>query len=358
MSSIGADPEAFIIDKLTRQAIPAHRQGLPPKHAAWLLGNGGKVLRDGYAIEFNPTHSTCRYVMSSNFYQVLRRLAGKFVGPNEDVVFQSAMPIDLATLEDAPGDVSEFGCEGAWNAYEQRVLKPEIHGPTHPLRYTGGHIHGSFDYGTKVEWAKDLENVFLWAKMEDRWLGLLTTYIAGSEWLRLRRKYYGQAGEFRLQDHPFTVAAVEYRTPGSEIWSHPALLSLSLGVFRQVYENFRKFRDSYDPTQEKEVRAAIDAGVSHDSLLDLIPDMPGWYSKKLLKRARNYFAPLMHEPLMCHAETYQNWASNRYGWREWCKEQGFEHYRNDYRSNDEERHAPLDDKKLLELNKVWEKEAA
>jgi len=354
---IGADPEAFILHGKDKTPVPAHERGFPPK-ALPLRTDQGKLIRDGYAVEFNPTVQSCRYILSNVFYALMRN-AAKRLQPGDGLYTHSTIEIDPATLEDAPSDVAEFGCEGAWNAYIGSLCKPEIHGPTHPYRYSGGHFHQSVGRAaeTYVSWAKKLENVFLWAKMQDRYTGLISTYLTGSELSALRRRYYGQAGEFRLQDHGAEYAAsLEYRTPGSEVFGHPAVLSLCLGLFRHIYEYFDQFKDSYDPTKEAQVRDAINAGVSHDDLLDLIPELPGWYSHKVLKLTRKKIAPLMHQDLVPNLDGYMLHTGQRGGWLEWCQSLGWNHYRDDYRSNDDR---PLEmTEKLLKKNLKWEKEVA
>lgn len=334
MSNVGADPEAFVRSK-KGVWIPAHWSGLPFKQAPVEILAMGKLLRDGYAVEFNPAFAYCRYILAWHFNALLQAVQGRFLKNEESLIPQSAIEIDLDTLEDAPSDVSEFGCEGAWNAYTQSVLKPEIDGPSHPYRYSGGHLHQSFNWGCKVPWFDNMPDVFLWAKLQDRYLGLISTYITGSEWSGLRRQYYGQAGEFRIQEYPKAVAGLEYRTPGSEIWCHPALLSFMLGMFRHIYENFEAYKDHYSPTYENQVKDAINAGVSHEDLLDLIPEMPGWYTKKLLREAKKFFAPIMHQDLFTNWPVGNSNAEFRTrGWAEWCAEKGFTHYRDDYRDND------------------------
>lgn len=333
MSTVGADPEAFIVaEGKIRRPIPAHKVGLPYKQMPHALVDGF-VLRDGYALELNPRFSPCRTNLVANFWHLLKQVRQHYT-QQQRIITQSAMEVDLTELQDAPDDVAEFGCEGAWNAYSQTVVKPEIHGPSHPLRYTGGHIHVAHPAGASVPWATKLENVFLCIKLMDRYPGLISTFLTGSEWSWYRRQYYGQAGEFRLQEHPGTVAALEYRTPGSEVWSHPALTTLMLGLVRHIYENFESFAQSYSPTFEPQVQDAINAGMGDRSLLDLIPELPGWYSRKLLKRARPFFRKTMHQDLTPHITKHLNFSTMGKGWGSWCKEQGYIHYRNDYRGND------------------------
>lgn len=330
--TLGADPELFITDRRGKP-VPAHTVGLPHKLMP-VEFDDGEVLRDGYALELNPRHDVCRVIVSSHYWSLLSEVRASFLGRGLQLIAKSAVEIDLGSLEGAPEDVSMFGCDGAWNAYSGKIVRPSIHGPTHPYRYTGGHFHGAFYSGHSIPWAKRPEDVFLWAKMEDRFLGLISTYLTGSEWLGLRRLYYGQAGEFRFQDHKGTVAALEYRTPGSEVFSHPVLLNFCFGLFREVYENFDHFKEHYGTDYENEVKDAINAGQTHNDLLDLIPEIPGWYSKKLLRRARQFFRPKMHKNLVPNLDKYLNQASMGRGWAEWCREVGYVHYRDVYFGGD------------------------
>lgn len=326
-STLGADPEFFLANS-EGKLFPAHQAGLPYKEMPIPFMNG-KALRDGYALELNPTADSCRTVMAYYVWGLLKDLRAKHLPYGTKVLARSAAEIDLKALEDAPGDVSQFGCDGAWNAYSQTIVKPSLHGPTHPLRYTGGHLHASRPTHNK-HWAKDMDDVFLWAKLEDRFTGLISTYLTGSEWAGLRRQYYGQAGEFRLQEYPNAIGGLEYRTPGSEIFSHPALLNLCLGVFREVYEQFPEFKKYYSPKEEQQVRDAINKGESHDDLLDLIPELPGWYTRKLLKEARPFFQKDMHQDLVPHLADYYTYSGSGWGWAEWCKDKQYVHWRRHY----------------------------
>ena len=344
MTMLGCDPEASIWGP-GGVFYPAHMFNFPHKNTPKEVVDG-HLLRDGFSIEFNPLSNGCRAIATGRFWSTMiaaiRMLPGKHYP-----TLQSAVPVDLEMLAGAPMDVAEFGCEGAYNAYKKEIVKPKIHGPTHPWRYNGGHIHQS-SYGHRswpsgvvsltpdLEWYNKPEDVFLWAKMQDRYLGQVSTYLTGSEWSALRRRYYGQAGEFRYQNHSGYVAALEYRTPGAEIFCNHALTSLCYGLARVVYEHFKEFKERYDPTKEKEVRKVIDAGLSHDDNLDLIPELPGWYTRKLLKRARKTFSRMMHTPITAkYAKGQYNKSFNKgYGWKEWCQSVGYTHYREDYRGGD------------------------
>lgn len=358
ISMLGMDPEVFIWNTTSQSYVPAHKRNFNHKTFIEMEGSGG-FIRDGYAIEFNPHAVNCRYVLSARLYSLLASIQRTKLLKDDAVVARSTIEIDFDTLEDAPGDVSEFGCESAWNAYSEGLEKPDIDGRTHPYRYAGCHFHHSIieNYKVHYEWANNPSDVFLWAKLADKYVGLLGTYLVGSDLSTLRRRYYGQAGEFRYQSHDGYAAALEYRTLGSEILSHPALLSLMLGLSRHVFDNVPTLKTMYDPTYQKQVQAIINQGTSHDSILDLIPEMPGWYSKKLLRIARREFSATMHNDLLDQAASWAVETSLKSGWAEWCKTKGFNHWRTDYRSNDTILD-PIEVQNLTVLNTVWEGETA
>ena len=322
---LGMDPEGFIVKGGV--PFPAHMVGLPDKaNPARLPGYSGKVLRDGYAVEFNPFPEHCRGLLDGNLRHSISGMRRKYLRKHwfAQLIFKSAMKIDLATLEGSPRDVCEFGCEGAWNAYVQSIVKPTIHGRTHEWRYTGGHMHGSFGMQYVVPWAKSMEDTFLLIKILDRYVGLFSTYLTGSEFSKLRREYYGQAGEFRIQPHPHTIAAIEYRTPGSEIMSHNALSSLCFGVFREILENYPCFAEVYDPAYEEQARQAIDNGISDPDLLDLIPELQNWYDKKVLRKAKKFFAPYLWADQFSLNPGNSRRSNMMRGWGEVARRLGFD----------------------------------
>ena len=322
---LGMDPEAFLVKG--GKPFPAHVARLPSKEKPCVLKNyAGKVLRDGYAVEFNPNPEHCRGLLDLNLRRSISGMRREFLRKHvfTKLIFKSAMRIDLDTLEGAPRDVSEFGCEGAWNAYQQTIVKPTIHGRIHPYRYTGGHMHGSFGQQFVVPWAKSMEDTFLLIKILDRYVGLVSTFLTGSEWAKLRRKYYGQAGEFRIQNHPYTIAAIEYRTPGSEIMSHQALSGLCFGMFREILENYPGFAEQYDPTYEEQVRQVIDNGEPDKDILDLLPEWSDWYSKKLLVKAQKFFRPYLWADQFTLNRSNSRQSSLMRGWSEVAARLGHE----------------------------------
>lgn len=220
-----------------------------------------------------------------------------------------AVPVKRHWLEGAPVDLLISGCDKSWNAYTGAESGPGVKLAEIDVRCGGGHMHISAD--RPILWFDNPTDVFLCVKLFDRIVGLTETYILGSEEAGIRRQWYGKAGEFRYQPHgPY--GALEYRTPGPEIYSHPVLISLHFGLLRWIFTNFSQFKKVYRPRYEEQVRDAINRGVSDPSLLDLLPELPAYYTKNLLRLARARFNPVPRKPVDLNL-----WPRSSYGWDSW-----------------------------------------
>ena len=188
LANVGADPEFFILDEANRP-VAAHLLNFPYKYAPLKLGRGA-VLRDGYAVELNPRFSVCRTELIRNFWDSIQVVDHHFglSAQGYKLVAKSAVKVDLTYVKRWPADVGDFGCDGAWNAYTGELGGPKINGYVHPLRYSGGHLHASYNKGVKVPWAQKPASVFTFIKFCDRFPGLISTYLVGSPAAGLRRK--------------------------------------------------------------------------------------------------------------------------------------------------------------------------
>jgi hypothetical protein len=175
-------------------------------------------------------------------------------------------------MKDAPVDVKQFGCEPSYCAYELTAKRPPIDAITHPYRYFGGHIHFGHPGGRAsktYDWLLDRSNHPMFGKILDLRVGLPMTYLFDSAAQYLRRRYYGQAGEYRSQQYRPTKYSVgfEYRTPGPEMWRAPWLSSLFLGLGQWCAANFPAEARQWDKSIEDDLRLAINTGVGVQKLL-------------------------------------------------------------------------------------------
>lgn len=283
VGTIGADPEYFLHDG--KRIIPAHLKGFQLQSEA----SNTSVHRDGWAIETNPRPNTCRALFANDIKATYYTIRHK-VGAAYKLLAEPAVEVDLALMDGAPEDLGQFGCMPSWCAYEQKQMKIDLNPFEHDYRYAGGHLHishaGLPSQYTKYKWTEDKEQVFKYIQMLDRFLALPLTYLTGSKAHGLRRRYYGKAGEFRFQKHKGYFGALEYRVLGPEVFTHPALMGFAYGVLRLLYRDFAKIVEVYPWKEQAQVRAAVNAGVSHKDLLDLVLPIPALYTRKVLETVK------------------------------------------------------------------------
>lgn len=306
----GTDPEYFII-KTDGTLVPAHKF-FEDKHHKKRYSRGS-VFRDGYAVEVNVMPDECRQTVTYSVQYTLRNL-DKFLRERGCRLFVApAVKIDLAKLRNAPKDVQMFGCDPSFCAYTGEAKIPSIDGRTHDRRYAGGHLHFSTtrDWMGRRPWLleRNPEQLADAAKLLDLYLGLPLTCIFHSLGQYTRRKYYGQAGEFRPQTYDNSAAGIEYRTPGPEVWNTAAIASFALGVGRKVLQNFHELRRKWDKKIEDDLRDAINTGAGRVRLLRRLQGFynPGIVSE-LQQKIHNRRLVLLSETNGEVQNGYGDWA--------------------------------------------------
>lgn len=310
---IGTDPEFFILDK-EGNPVPAHRF-FPGKDAKKETEkdymnpkrfNGTsfpvKYFRDGYALELNPPGTHCRQLMFSDVANGLLA-ALEALPPGYTLSSVPAVKVNLDELMDAPPDVLQFGCDPSWDAYTGKQKFVELDARTFPLRVAGGHMHFSTfpvfehpDYGKVTPYAEDFPllneaNYALLTKMFDKWIGVPLTYILEREETFVRRRYYGQAGEYRIQKYPPPPqyrnypnwVGIEYRTPGSDLYNHKVLASLFFHVGREIIRAFPTRKKTWDNSQEPAVQRAINTG---EGLTEQLSSFDTLYTPEVIIKTR------------------------------------------------------------------------
>lgn len=328
----GTDPEYLIVDSYGRP-IPAHKAGMPPKESKMILNtgsseDGSKAFRDGYMVEINVAPSHCRQSMSFRMQRAIKKVNAKLMKYHYHLIAVPAVKINLAKdMTKAPLDVKQFGCEPSFCAYDGVTKVPPIDAMTHQWRYAGGHLHFSPEKGyaypdtTKVRfrpsWMANEDNYPLAIKLMDQYVGLPLTCLFHSRLQYQRRKWYGQAGEYRPQKYPDGEIGLEYRTPGPEIWNLPWLSSLALGIGRHIMMNFGHLaKQPRSKMRDEAVRNAINTGEGRWTLLKDLPDSP--YKAAIWKQVYLYH-PRTSTPgslLLASAEVIKE------GFGDWWKKKG------------------------------------
>lgn len=321
----GTDPEFFIVNP-KGEVEPAHLH-FPGKDAkkgtncgAFRIWEGGfngtqrpiQYFRDGYAVEFNPPGTHCRQLLFSDVATAMRAVL-RDLPPGYSLSTTPTVKIDLASLEGAPEDVLQFGCDPSWNAYSMEEERIELDARSFPFRSVGGHMHFSgiipdpdlrpATQGSPIQLPynhsplgvdqviTNVQNLPLLVKMFDLYVGLPLTYIMDRPETYERRAHYGKAGEFRIQNYPspykgVLAKGVEYRTPNSDLYNSKALASLAFGAARQVIVQFEALKKKWDPKKEPLIRDAVNKG---ERMEELLSSLENFYTPDLLKKVKVFY---------------------------------------------------------------------
>ena len=237
--TIGSDPEIFIRDK-DRQIIPAFAF-LPDKTKPHIIeprGIRSTIYNDGFQAEFTTSaegqsclaHTVDRF--NYNLQELLNH-ARKF-NPTAQLCTRSLIEIPEIFLTSAPPEYVQLGCSPSRNIYGDAGLEV-VNGRALRVRFAGAHLH----FGTPIVY-KHHAPFFQEDKVEDITHAL--DIIAGIASIALfghreninRRKYYGQAGEYRLPKHGY-----EYRVISARMLSHPVFIHIVFGAARQAFNMAR-----------------------------------------------------------------------------------------------------------------------
>lgn len=285
---IGTDPE-FVVIGPDNRPVPAHKVGYGDKYHKTDLGMG-VAFRDGFNIEINVEPTVARLTLLNRVRTTLKTVRKK-LPKGYSLATLPAYRIDLRKdLEDAPPDLLTFGCDPARNAYLNDSVLCDLSATRHDERYCGAHMHFSEQGVTahSKHWCNMYAN--LWAKMMDCYVGLPLTCIFHRPSQYRRRKYYGQAGEYRVQVYKKQQVGLEYRVPGPELWNDSAVADMAFGVGLWIWHNFETLVDAWDPRIEGDIQEAINTGKGRVALLrDVYGFYSGAYMKKLA-REQPFFA--------------------------------------------------------------------
>ena len=243
--SLGGDPEFFIVktrepDGKPTKVVMSADKFLPPKNNKQKI-SAGDVFFDGVQAEINPNPSSCRETFLSNVQiciaEVLRNVMEKR-SKNKDLDGRynfwalGSIEITKETIKNTDLECRRFGCSPDFNIYtEEKIKYPD--GNKFFTRFAGGHIHLGFPTILDMKVMKKPEKLERLIKMLDALVGIFSTAIVGDETIeieRVRRKYYGKAGTYRLNGH-----GIEYRVPSAFWISSPYLASLILSIARDAY---------------------------------------------------------------------------------------------------------------------------
>lgn len=285
--SVGCDPEFTVLDP-DGLPVPAHSVGIELKETSKIKPYGSVAFRDGYNVEVNLDNGrVCRAQLLNGIAVTVGAIRAA-LPKGYTLTAKAAYQIRVEEqMKDAPPDVTEFGCSPSKDAYtgEDKVVVLQAY--THPWRYAGGHLHfGDLAYGYNptlygsdpCSAIKDRTKNPLLVKLFDKYIGVPLAVLFNDDAQWERRKYYGQAGEYREQNYG-NASGVEYRVPPPELFNHPSLISLFSGLGRAIITNFKSLSEAYDPALDSAVIRAINTGEGAKELLQTVPK---WYAPETI----------------------------------------------------------------------------
>jgi len=256
----GCDPEFFASynDNKDYDAFLPHRvfayspaacerwEGLKPlmddeKHPLYFsyrtpMGALANIVGDGVAFELNfnqPFETVKEFFESVQFAKF--RLADSLSKLGYGFFDQPVVNFDYQRFwtEELMSDPKFFmgvifGCDPDKDAFDTASVCDIKNASTHPYRYGGGHIHISGDDAIA-------QHPVPFAMLLGLFLGNYcvahTTHIDSE---KIRAKYYGKPGKYRVQNYKDGTVGVEYRTPSNDWTSWDE--STFDGMFEQIYK--------------------------------------------------------------------------------------------------------------------------
>ncbi len=267
--TIGTDPEIFVVDQ--KGVVPAWTflgSKEKPDHYRYEGYTQQGVYWDGFQAEFTtPAGITCLVEMGRNVRQGLRAIhekkpSGSALSPS------SVLPVEPKILAKAKEEYVAFGCAPSRNLYG---LKGNIQdGRMVPYRFAGGHIHFGLD-DTQKKAIPDIVQAL------DSVLAVACVSLFADYDSPVRRKFYGQAGEYRLPPH-----GLEYRVLSNAWLIHPVAMNMVFDLARAVagvvVEGLR-LRDVWDVKEEEMMRAVMNSDVD--------------FARSLLERNKDGFSQIL-----------------------------------------------------------------
>lgn len=264
LMTLGADPERFIWDKRSGEAIPVCGWLGGTKAAPKPLGKyaGYFVQEDNVMAEYNIPVTTDVNSFTSAITTAEKELA-KLVSAHDSNYEVSPLQVAIfpeRVLVNTPG-ANVFGCSPEYDAYTEggqvpTAVMPKLGGSQHSAlmeeRYAGGHLHLGI---TDVKGVyTDVVPRYVFAALCDASIGLA---MCPHDRQGGRRKVYGQAGRFRP-----TKYGIEYRVL-SNFWTNnvgvaEAVADSAFGIMRFLArEDLSTVRRTFDQIPWGAVREAI-----------------------------------------------------------------------------------------------------
>jgi hypothetical protein len=220
----GADPEVFF-EKDGRiigaeKILPAtgELKATPHSPSKWVL--------DGVQVELNPANSHCRALLANTFkaqFILLKQLLAE-KGKGLSINWSPVVELEKMELDSLSDKCKVAGCMPSINFWSKKP-RPMVDFATYLKRSAAGHIHLGIR-GTPIFDQRERLVPLL-----DAFVGNTCVLLDTNPLNRVRRRYYGRAGEYRLPNH-----GLEYRTL-SNFWlrAYP-MMSMVFGLARMAID--------------------------------------------------------------------------------------------------------------------------
>lgn len=268
---LGLDPEVAIVSKKTGKGRSAHMFiGDEIEQFTFTAENnknntmlGSEIGRDGAVLEVRSlVESACRDNIIPYVGEALRQTALKLESWRKghfEMSSAAKIVLDSRSLEDAPEDITEFGCAPDMDAYALAVKQPSCPAGDR-RRWTGGHIHAS-----QASAKGDVEQQAALAIMFDYAVALPMVAILGEKFAEgeaERRELYGQPGSFRYDDE---LDKIEFRTLSGRLMLSPVILAWAMGVVKSILTQM--LNSDYVGYLKTNLIGEVDPSVVHETIM-------------------------------------------------------------------------------------------
>lgn len=220
-TTTGSDPEIFAVDE-NGAVIPAWAY-LPDKAHRLEFSNGrravdgqvaGHMFWDGVQAEYTIPAYYCHMQTSSALKLGMKHVweAARTANPRATLTHKCVLDVAPEVFRYATPEQVDLGCDPSTNVYGERHHLDGLNPAELPFRFAGFHMH--FGWQTKPE----KEVLVRMVKAMDKIVGVISVKLLRGLEDERRRRYYGQAGEYRLPSH-----GLEYRVLSSACLIHPAV---------------------------------------------------------------------------------------------------------------------------------------
>lgn len=235
--TVGSDPEAFFVKPNARSVYPAGLIFDAQFGMDTLEVQGGSLIVDGAALEFQPLPSLDPGEVVANLKELLQHGLDMATAAQKQLAILPELRFDLSWCEQNP-ELGIFGCSPDQSAWGEGCRPATINAAEHPWRYAGCHIHvGIVDDQDYFMRDDRITNV---SRALDRTVGLASMVLSNNR-DKQRRGVYGRPGIFRHQ--PW---GMEYRTPSNMLLRSPQVMEF---IFKLTQVTVELAEDNYNTMQ-------------------------------------------------------------------------------------------------------------